>query len=601
MHPSIETNSSHKGLPWSQRIVLAGIPIGLFFGTWGYLIYGKGETSLPTAFYHAIQLFALHMPLLEGHINWQLEVGRWAAATSAGLTIAILLKRGFLTEWQLFLLRMTKKHVIVCGLGDVGKQLALDFKKSGSKVIAIERSATAPGIAEVESHGITVFIDDAKDIDTLSKVHAHYAKYVLAVCSDDDTNIAITVAVRDLAVAEKSAPKDAVCLLLLADPDLRDKVAPTLTSSGRDGEFQINVGGFDMPEMLSRLAFEEHPLDFDGIKEKELTKVHLVVVGTGPLGEALAIKALQLCHFANRSRPRLTIVGNDAQGLIDRLAQRHPHVDSWYDAQPVNCDRSDPKLPGKVVALLAKEELVTVAICPGSGRDGEVESQNVGMALSIKEALQGNSVKHTQILVYLRRKSGFGKLFESMGKSDDKVSVHAFGLIETLCDRNTLLHEKQDCLARSLHLEYLEEQEEKKKKVEADGKQFVSRPAHKPWTILPEIFRESNRMAADHLAVKLRAIGLRVDIEGKPGAINSFPDPGDNLAMMEHERWNAEHWLDGWRFGERDDKGKVHNNLKPWDELTDGEKYIDQNFVAKTVRIVARAKMAIYPISPKNE
>lgn len=137
--------------------------------------------------------------------------------------------------------------------------------------------------------------------------------------------------------------------------------------------------------------------------------------------------------------------------------------------------------------------------------------------------------------------------------------------------------------------------------MEADDKQFVPRPAHKPWDILPEGIRESNRLAADHLAIKLRAIGYRIDIPEKSGAVESFSDTGNTLAMMEHERWCAERWLEGWRLGTRDDTGKVHNDLKSWDELTDGEKYIDQNFVAKTVDIVERAEMAIYPISPKNE
>ncbi|TFH54037.1 MAG: hypothetical protein E4G89_00565 [Methanothrix sp.] len=604
MHPSIETKSSYNRSRMYRLIVLAGVPIGLFFGTWGYLIYGEGHTTFSTAVYHAVQLFAVHMPHLEGDINWQLNLGRWAAAISAGLMIFLLLSRAFRAEWLLFNLPLTKKHVVVCGLGQVGKKLALEFSKAGSKVVAIERDGSTLGVKEVQSHGITVIIGDANDKEILRKARVHHAMKVLAVCSDDDTNIAIIVAVQDIAAAEKSAPPNAECLLLLADPNLHEKVAPYLTSTGSAGQFRIKVGGFDMPDMVARLAFEEHPLDFDGICEDEKnTKVHPVVVGTGPLGEGLVVKALQLCHFANQSRPRVSIVGNDAQGFLNRLRQRHPHAKPWYDTTAIDCDRSDPELPEKVAALLASDELVTVAICPESGDDGDIESKNVLMTMAIEKALNsaGNPAKQTQILVYLRRKSGFGTLFGSMSKLNNGASIHAFGLIETLCNSETLLHEKQDCLARSFHLEYLKEQEEKKRKVEADDKQFVPRPAHKPWDILPEGIRESNRLAADHLAIKLRAIGYRIDIPEKSGAVESFSDTGNTLAMMEHERWCAERWLEGWRLGTRDDTGKVHNDLKSWDELTDGEKYIDQNFVAKTVDIVERAEMAIYPISPKNE
>ncbi len=600
MHLSKEPGSQDDWSRWYWRVVLAGVIIGMSFGTWGYLIYAGENASFSTALYHAVQLFAIHMPLLEKPINLPLDIGRWAAAVSSGLAVLLLLSRAFLTEWRLFHMHWAENHVVVCGLGEVGTRLALEFRRAGRKVVAIEREATVPGVAEVESKGITVVIGDAKDPDTLRKLRAHHAVNVFAVCSDDDTNIAITVAVRDLAAAEKSAPPNAECLLLLADPDLHERVAPHLTSAGGAGEFRIKVGGFDMPEMVARLAFEEHPLDFDGIREQDSARVHLIVVGTCPLGEALAVKALQLCHFANRSRPRVSVVGNNAQGLLDRLRQRHPHADPWYEAQAVECDRGDPAMPGKVAALLAPDELVTVAICQGSDDGGDVESQNVLIAMRIENALQtGNPAKQTQILVYLRRRSGFGSLFGSMGE-DGGAFIHAFGLIETLYNRDTLLHEKQDSLARSMHLEYLAEQEEMKKKVEAEGKQFVPRPAHKSWEKLPEGYRESNRLAADHLAVKLRAVGLRMDTPGKPGALTSFPDPGDTLAMMEHERWCAEHWLDGWRLGERDDKEKVHPDLKPWDELPVEERYIDQNVMARTVRIVARAERAIYPNLSKN-
>jgi hypothetical protein len=605
MHLSTDSSPQPDQSRWYWRVVFSGVIIGIFFGTWGYLIYAGDNAvenaSFFTALYHAVQLFALHMPLLEGHINWQLEIGRWAAAIASGLAVLLVLSRAFLTEWRLFHIRWAKNHVVVCGLGEVGTRLALEFRRAGSNVVAIERGVTAPGVSEVESQGIPVIIGDAKDHETLRRVRAHHAMNLLAVCSDDDTNIAITVAVRDLAAAETSAPPNAECRLLLADRDLHERVAPYLTSTGGAGEFRIKVGGFDMPETVARLAFDEHPLDFDGIREQDSISVHLVLVGTCPLGEALAVKALQLCHFANRSRPRVTVVGNDAHAFISRLRQRHPYAEPWYEAQAVECDRSDTALPEKIAALPVRDELVTVAICPGSGHDGDIESQNVLMATAIENALQsGNPAKQTQILVYLRRRSGFGSLFGSMGKSGGGVSIHAFGLIETLYNLDTLLHEKQDAVARALHLEYFEEQEERKKKAEAVGQTFEPRPAHKPWEILSESFRESNRIAADHLAVKLRAVGLYMDTPKKPGALDSFMDTGDTLAMMEHERWCAEHWLDGWRLGTRNDQAKVHPDLKPWDELPLEERYIDQNFAAKTVRVTERAGRAIYPSSAKN-
>lgn len=228
-----------------------------------------------------------------------------------------------------------------------------------------------------------------------------------------------------------------------------------------------------------------------------------------------------------------------------------------------------------MAALLARDELVTVAICPGSGDGGDVESQNVLMAMAIENALQtGNPAKQTQILVYLRRRSGFGSLFGSMGKSGGGASIHAFGLIETMYNRDTLLHEKQDAVAMALHEDYRK------------------RHGGDEWSKLTEAFRDSNRLAADHISVKLRAIGLRMADkgEGEPADLtvfkttedkNAAPEPGlELLAEMEHSRWCAERWLLGWRFGEPKDREerirlKINRDLVPWADINPEERKKD--------------------------
>ena len=59
--------------------------------------------------------------------------------------------------------------------------------------------------------------------------------------------------------------------------------------------------------MIARRVFEDCPPDFEGIREQDAARVHMIVVGTKALGRALALKGLQLCHYANHSRLRLTI------------------------------------------------------------------------------------------------------------------------------------------------------------------------------------------------------------------------------------------------------------------------------------------------------
>jgi len=49
------------------------------------------------------------------------------------------------------------------------------------------------------------------------------------------------------------------------------------------------------------------------------------------------------------------------------------------------------------------------------------------------------------------------------------------------------------------------------------------------------------------------------------------------LARIEHRRWAAERYLDGWSFGEvRDDIAKLHPDLIPWEKLSDEIKGYDR-------------------------
>ncbi len=613
MPHSVEPDSPHNRSRWYWRIVLAGIPIGLVCGTWGYLVYGrehKVATSFWSAAYHSVQMFALHMPHLERPGNLPLEIGRWAAALSAGLAVLLLLRRVFLREWRLLRLWWwARRHVVVCGLGKVGTRLALEFRhgkqRGRRRVVAIEKDATAPGLQEAERHGVTVVLGDARDARTLTIAHAHHAQNVLAVCSEDDTNIAIAMTVRELARRRKPEEPKAECLLLLSNPELRERMAEHFGPANQEAGLRIEVKGLDVPDMVARRTFQDHPLDFAGISADGPLRVHLVVLGTCEIGFALALKALQLCHFANQSPLKLTIVGHGAQEMLDSLRRRHPHMKPWYQASAVTPIPGDPPLPRQVVASLARDQLLTVAVCArgAEAADAQAEAQAVVTALKVSETLnaiaaRGNGPARAQVLVQLRHRAGFVSLLGAAKPATGGVPIHAFGLVETLCNLDTLLNEKQDNLAEALHKEYVREQDEREKKAKDEGVEFRQRPAHRDWRVLPEQFRESNRLAADHLAVKLRALGFYMDEKGKPGAVGTLPDPQDTLAKMEHARWCAEYWLNGWGHGPapRNDEKKTHPDLKPWDELLPNERYIDQNFIARTLHVVDSVGMAIYPM-----
>lgn len=615
---------------------------GMGCGTWGYLIYGHehgGQGSVLSAVYHALQLFLLHMPHLEGRINWPLEIGRWSAALATGLTGLLFLHSVMLFEWRhLWVKLFISEHVVVCGLGATGTRIveALTRQKTeaGSglaawlrrlvkallatfirknrplRVVAIERDHRMPGVAAATRLGIPVVIGDARDPAVLRKARVHRAKHILAVCTEDDTNVAVAVAVRDLGKRERRAPKDAKCLLLLEDPELRAKLALPLGEVPPPGGFRIRVGGLDVPDVIARNVFRAHPLDFDGIGPESPARVHLVVMGTCALAEALAVKALQLGHFANQTKAiapttfvhehplRLTVVGDHAAEMIARLRDRHRHAKPWYEAVAVP-GNGTRELPAAVLDEISPDDFLTVVVCPGSVQsdDAKAENQSVLRALAVAKQLNSLGDKparsaRRQVLVRLRQRTGFAALFDGMGPTP----VCAFGETAALCSAEMLLDEEQDKLAQVLHQEYLDGQKKKRENARADGRVFEMTPTFMPWELLTEFYRDSNRLLADHLDVKLRALGYLIKRHGEKGELATFADPKDALAIAEHSRWCATYWLDGWRYDPvRNDDDKAHPSLRSWEELPEDMRYIDQQFVTHTVDVLHQVEQGVYP------
>lgn len=59
-----------------------------------------------------------------------------------------------------------------------------------------------------------------------------------------------------------------------------------------------------------------------------------------------------------------------------------------------------------------------------------------------------------------------------------------------------------------------------------------------------------------------------------------------NMAILEHERWEASHEMMGFTYAEQDDSARKHNKcMKPWEELTDKYKSYDCNVVETTIKL----------------
>lgn len=154
--------------------------------------------------------------------------------------------------------------------------------------------------------------------------------------------------------------------------------------------------------------------------------------------------------------------------------------------------------------------------------------------------------------------------------------------------RDVLLGEAREKLAQAIHEKYRKDNKDTK-----DPKD----PAMAPWAKLREDLKESNRLQADHIPVKLKAIGCDfVPVFGrKPQMIKFSQEEIEIMAKMEHERFVAEKLLAGWSQGKvRDDIKKVRTDLVEWEKLSDGLREYDRKTVKAMPELMAQAGFEIY-------
>ncbi len=107
-----------------------------------------------------------------------------------------------------------KDHIIVAGLGRVGRQAALELEASGVPFVLIDPKSETQAFAH--QHGFLAIEGDASDDAVLERVGVRKARGLIVTSSDDASNLYIVLSARVLnpdlfivsrAVDEKSTPK----------------------------------------------------------------------------------------------------------------------------------------------------------------------------------------------------------------------------------------------------------------------------------------------------------------------------------------------------------------------------------------------------------
>ena len=566
--------------------------LSLVLGYIGFSRYSVAINEEGTALdilYRTLQLYFFESGDVGGLVPLQLEVARFLMPI---MTIYIAIKAIlaiFREQWQLIKVSLIKNHVVICGLSKRGIRLAQDFLEQGYQVVAIEIDVKNPFISQCRNQGAVVLIGDATNRILLLKAGVKKAKYLIIVCSDDNTNIPIALTARDLTRFRKEGVINV--FVSIFDLELCNLLSGEELAASEAFKFRLEF--FNIMERGIRIMLRDFS-PFKYIVEKTDMQPHILLVGLNKMGRNMLIQLAinwWIKYPNNGKRLRISIIDKEAEAKVKLINLRYPQLEKSCELRTWEIDNNSPEFE--------KGDFLF-----DSGRCCDIDIVYIfhnddiaGMVSAL--IIHGKTKQHkVPIILKMQQDTGLSTLFNENNSTIDFSQIHVFSLLDKTCSIKSLLGGMHEIIAQAIHEDYVNHQK-------IEGSTAQTNPSMVDWDCLPEDLKESNRYLADHIILKLNAINCSLNTltNWKNISFKFLNKETELLSKMEHERWCEERKYQGWSysFGPKDIKNKTSPYLVSWEELPEEIKEYDRNVIKGIPTFLARTGFQIYRRLPAKK
>jgi len=343
---------------------------------------------------------------------------------------------------------------------------------------------------------------------------------------------------------------------------------------------------------------EYKSLDREPVTAESAKHVHFVVIGMSRMGVAMGIQAMHICHFPNfitkGIKTRITFIDENADREMNFLRGRYPHlfneIDWFYQDKknPLNNkDNTKSKtkftdielefVQGRVESPEVREEikkwtnatdkLLTIAVC--------FSHSPVSIAAGL---YLPDEVYDREIPVFICQETSACTL-SLLSNSHKYKNVKPFGMLDDAYDL-----EKINSLLPKI-VKYAYDQTNENKLIDKiEDKATLEENWKNHWKASDNItaLKFSNIYNANTIGIKSRSLNILVGQQLSNDQINL-------LARIEHNRWNIEKLLMGYRActleEEKNIKDKVytkqyyrdkfiHNDIRSYEDIKEDDKRI---------------------------
>lgn len=332
---------------WSSPIVMVSGFFVFFFGSLGF-IQKEGDSidSFPAALYETFQIFAFnisHEELDKGLLWFAMIFAMILASTVAARGISFL----FHDSSVRLLLLDAKGHVIICGLGRIGRQLIEDLlaNEDRRRIVVLESDEDNQNLKWARENGVITIAGDATKRENLDDISVTRASEIFMVTGSDECNIEGAVEIRKILNEQgrrsfwrKHHLPPLKCFVHVLDRDLalilreHTDSLEKLSDNGQDGVQGLQNSSWDVEvfnalERTARRLLEDigtshfNSSTMRPCAESEVA--HIVILGFGEFGQTLALQLAELAHFENCKRLRLTLCDRDIHKTAEIFTARY--------------------------------------------------------------------------------------------------------------------------------------------------------------------------------------------------------------------------------------------------------------------------------------
>ncbi len=537
--------------------ILITLLVVFVLGLWGQFELHPERLRHDTSsvLYEVIMLFVLEGDWTRGHdLPWQLDIARFLAPLVSIGGVLIVLTQGAWVRLSNFTIRFWGDHVVVVGLGEKGYEFARSCAMH-HRVVVIERQEDHLLVERARTRGVRVVIGDALDQRTMRQANIGSARHLVTFCGNDGDSVEIALRTRRYLSQHSSDRELRIHLHVGAT-----RVSSRLENYAKfyDESKVATVDFFSVNDLTARILLKKYPPDVyaDAFGQRQ---VHIAIYNFGSLAEQILTETVRICHLLTGHKVRFSIFDPQASEKVALLLSLHPALQTLCDIQLVELSALLPlQLEHVDVELL--RSVTEHVVCLDS------DDQNLEFALMLREIMLRMEGCNSPINVRMQRASGLANLLESSdGEPEIPDGIYPFGMLNEVLFYDNVLSDRLDELARAMHEDYLV----RRQLVVTDHRLYR---ALNSWNDLPEPERKSNRLQADHLAAKLRAVRCLVE-KGPPNQFEFTSTEAEALARMEHNRWRSNKIYEGWRQGEQRIEGaRINPYAVSWEALDPTER-----------------------------